>query len=90
MMVTVFTETIWRMTMYSQLKKIERFARMNSSKSSSAHPKWDLWAEKWINKEDHLTTSIDNYHHARKIIKSMGKRCTSALVGGNCVTIFYQ
>jgi hypothetical protein len=77
--------------MYTELKKVERFARMNESKTSSAHPKWDLWAEAWIaNGNDYLVTSIDNYHHARKIIKSCGKKCTFAQAGGNCVTIYYE
>lgn len=76
---------------YSELKKVEKFARQNGSRTSTAHPKWDLWAESWIAKgEQTITTSIDNYHHARKVIKSCGMKCTSAIAGGNCVTIFFE
>lgn len=76
---------------YSNLKKVEIFARCNGSKRSTAAPKWDEWAMNWIAQgERTLVTSIDNYHHARKIIKSASLRCTSALAGGNCVTIFYE
>jgi hypothetical protein len=76
---------------YSELKKVEVFARCNSSKTSHAAPKWDVWCENWINQgNDYLVTSIDNYHHARKIIKSIGKRCTAAVASGNGVTIHFE
>ena len=72
----------------SNLKSVERFARQNGSRKSSAHPNWDLWAKTQIvNGGRHIVTSIDNYHHARKVIKSAGMYCTSAKIGGNCVTI---
>lgn len=76
---------------YSALKKVECFARCNSSKTSKANPKWDTWLMNWIAQGNNtVVTSIDNYHHARKTIKSAGLRCTAAIAGGNCVTIFFE
>lgn len=76
---------------YSELKKVEVFARCNSSRTSHAAPKWDTWLMNWIAQgNDFVVTSIDNYHHARKTIKSTGLHCTGAIAGGNCVTIYFE
>lgn len=74
----------------TSLREIESYARQNGSRKSTACEKWTIWAEQWIASGNaELVTSIDNYHHARRVIKSCGKKCTSAIASGNCVTIFY-